>query len=56
MQQATLLLLQSKPVYGTILVTSDYRWREMCRSFMSTYEKFIFGIEYDGEGGTVKDF
>ena len=55
-QQATVLLLQSKPVYGTILVTSDYRWREMCRTFMSTYEKFIFGIEYAGEGGTVKDF
>ena len=54
--QVYLLTSEFKPVYGTILVTSDYRWREMCRTFLSTYEKFIYGIEYAGEGGTVKDF
>ena len=52
--QVYLLTSEFKPVYGTIQVTSDIKWRELCRSLMDAYEKVIY--QYVGGGGTNKDF
>tara|TARA_B100001105_G_C22097514_1_gene317665 strand:+ start:70 stop:510 length:441 start_codon:yes stop_codon:yes gene_type:complete len=52
--QVYLLTSELKPVYGTIQVTSDLKWRELCRSLMDGYEKLI--NQYAGGGGTTKDF
>ena len=52
--QVYLLTSEFKPVYGTIQVTSDIKWRELCRSLMDAYEKIIY--QYAGGGGTTKDF
>ena len=52
--QVYLLTSELKPVYGTIQVTSDLKWRELCRSLMDAYEKII--NQYAGGGGTTKDF
>ena len=52
--QVYLLTSEFKPVYGTIQVTSDIKWRELSRSLMDAYEKVIY--QYVGGGGTNKDF
>ena len=52
--QVYLLTSEFKPVYGTLPVTSDLKWMELCRSFMDVYEKFIY--QYAGGRGTTKDF